>query len=131
MPSIPQSVEAARRAFVPGQAAPLTEVVEWLNLPKLAILAALVYAVNHLRKPSSQRVTEAPTVCDEKYCAPTFITHVDRPLNTLLKDQSMGAGLKVGPPNPTLQMPYAKTKSDYYREAVMSPGVRLVAHAVA
>ena len=52
---------------------------------------------------------------------------VDRPLNTLLKDQSMGAGLSLPVKNATLKVPYMKTKSDYYQEAMHHPGVRLVA----
>lgn len=130
MTSLGDFATPMHRAYVPGQAAPLTEVVEWFNLPKLVLCAAVVYAARQLMKPSSAKLVQQ-TTCDEKYCAPAYITHVDRPLNTLLKDQSLGAGLSTGPENPTLQTPYAKTKSDYYREAVMSPGVRLVAHAVA
>ena len=45
-------------------------------------------------------------------------------------DQSEGAAL-MGPPPLSLAVPYARVKSDYFTEAVQSPGVKLVAHAIA
>ena len=66
--------------------------------------------------------------CDEKYCPPKhYQTHVARPMNTLLTDQSQGAGLALGPPNVTLATPYYETKAAYRKAALQSPGVRLVA----
>ena len=126
--SLPQSVEAARRAFVPGEGSRATE---WFSLPKLALLLAGGIALRQWTRPPSKKLQKERT-CDEKYCPPeAWTTHVDRPINTLLKDQSLGAGLSLPVKNATLAVPYQKTKADYYREAMMSPGVKLVAHAVA
>lgn len=108
----------------------VTVATEWFSLPKLALLAGAGLAYHEMKKTAAQK-TQSPMGCDEKYCPPgAYVTHVDRPMNTLLKDQSMGAGLRTPPPSVSLATPYMKTKSDYYREAVESPGVRLVAHRV-
>ena len=96
----------------------------WISLPSLALMGAAAYAILQMRKPSVLKYVEE---CNEKYC---HQTHVDRPLNTLLKDQSAGAGLTVPPKSLSLRTPYEVTKNDYVREARESPGVRLVAHAV-
>ena len=116
-------------AFVPGQTGLVGAATEWINLPTIAVLAASALLYREMSKPKAQGLHQLMT-CDEKYCPPSFLTHVDRPSNTLLKDQSQGAGLSQGPGLVTLRTPYEKTKSDYHREAIMSPGVRLVAHAV-
>ena len=128
--NLPQSVEAARRAFVPGQPTTPGAVREWLSVPRVVALLAAAMMYREWMKPTAVKLEEKRT-CDEKYCPPHFQTHVDRPLNTLLKDQSLGAGLSLPLPTASLAIPYAKTKSDYYQEAMASPGVRLVAHAVA
>ena len=60
--------------------------------------------------------------CTEKYCPPMYQIQVDRPVNTVLRDDSVGG--------PTLKDAYEYTKSQYLREAKEHPGVKLVAHAV-
>lgn len=129
--NVPQLVEAPARAFVPGQADLLGTTTEWFNLPKLAALAAAAVAYREWSKRPSQKLSEPMMGCDEKYCPPAYQTFVDRPVNTLLKDQSGGAGLFVPPKKVTLKFPYQKTKMDYFKEASESPGVRLVAHTLA
>jgi len=96
----------------------------WISAPKIAVVAGLAFAAWQMRRPK----LPSRAKCQEKYC---HQTHVDKPMNTLLKDQSEGAGLTLPPKSLSLQTPYEATKRDYLREAVMSPGVRLVAHAVA
>ncbi len=103
---------------------------EMATVPNLAILAASAFIYNKMQQsPALHLRSEA--ACDEKYCPPeAYLTHVDRPLNTLLKDQSQGAGLSTPPEVATFQSAYQVTKKDYYQEAMASPGVRLVAHAI-
>lgn len=114
-------------AFVPGQGG----ASQWFNLPSIALMIAAALMYREMSKTASEKAPGKKMGCDEKYCPPgAYQTHVDRPLNTLLKDQSCGAGLKLPQQMVTLATPYMKTKSDYYREAAESPGVKLVAHAV-
>ena len=113
--------------FVPGGG---PNAVEWFNLPTIACLTAAALLWREASKTAASKVVESKMTCDEKYCPPTFQIHVDKPVNTLLKDQSEGAALS-GPTPLSLAIPYARVKSDYYNEAVQSPGVKLVAHAVA
>ena len=116
-----------------------------LSVPVLLIAGALMAAYT-VKETTEKRVTMA---CDEKYCPPTYQIHVDAPRNTLLKDQSNGAGLRLNGVlaghaatnpggrhvgllhNATMKDVYTTTKRDYFTEAVNSAGVRLVAHAVA
>ena len=95
-----------------------------LTVPNLVILATLYLAYHEMSKPSR---TKSTPECQSKYCHQTW---VDRPKNTLLKDQSRGAGL--GPSTAmSLREPYQTVANDYHQEQVMHPGVRLVAHAIA
>ena len=126
--NLPQSVEAARRAFVPGQPTTPGAVREWLSVPRVVALLAAAMMYREWMKPTAVKLEEKMT-CDEKYCPPTFQIHVDKPVNTLLKDQSEGAALS-GPTPLSLAIPYARVKSDYFNEALHSPGVKLVAHTV-
>tara|TARA_B100001250_G_scaffold228159_1_gene195829 strand:+ start:3332 stop:3748 length:417 start_codon:yes stop_codon:yes gene_type:complete len=113
--------------FVPGGG---PNAAEWFNLPTIACLTAAALLWREASKTAASKVVESKMTCDEKYCPPTFQIHVDKPVNTLLKDQSEGGALS-GPTPLSLAIPYARVKSDYYNEAVQSPGVKLVAHAVA
>ncbi len=113
-------------SFVPGGG---TNAAEWFNLPTIACLTAAALLWREAGKTAASKVVESKMTCDEKYCPPTFQIHVDKPVNTLLKDQSEGAALS-GPTPLSLAIPYARVKSDYYNEAVHSPGVKLVAHAL-
>jgi hypothetical protein len=104
---------------------------EWFNLPTIVVLGAAALAYREMSKTAAQKAPGKKMGCDEKYCPPAaYQIHVDRAVNTLLKDQSLGAGLRVPPNGVNLAMPYAKTKNDYFKEAAENPGVRLVAHAV-
>lgn len=128
--SLPRSVEATQRYYVQGSPSTLGGVTEWLTMRRVVLLAAAVLLYRRMNRRPVVR-NQKPETCDEKYCPPSaYETHVDRPMNTLLKDQSLGAGLSLPVPA-SLRVPYRKTKSDYYVEAMRSPGVRLVAHAVA
>tara|TARA_B100001248_G_C27160631_1_gene353310 strand:- start:94 stop:486 length:393 start_codon:yes stop_codon:yes gene_type:complete len=127
--------------FVPGQRSTLSI----LSVPTLLIAAALYAAY----KTKEVAATKGAMACDEKYCPPTYQIHVDAPRNTLLKDQSNGAGLRLNGVlaghaatnpggrhagtlhNATMKDVYQTTKRDYFTEAVNSSGVRLVAHAIA
>lgn len=93
-------------------------------LPHLLMLGALSLAVHEMMKP---RLSTSQPTCQDKYCMQTW---VDRPHNTLLKDQSSGAGLGTTPAT-SLREPYETVTNDYLREVALHPGVRLVAHAVA
>ena len=81
--------------------------------------------------------------CQEKYCPPNYQIHVDKPMNTLQRDDSLNIAMtdSVKFPDPskqvlghglysTLEQVYDKTKSQYFKEAHEHPGVRLVAHTV-
>lgn len=120
-------------AFNPGQ----RSLSNLLTVPTVLLVLAMV----GLAQRKEQTRKQVAMHCDEKYCPPTFQIHVDRPVNTLLKDQSGGAGLRVSgddgthskrPPTPlwTLANAYRKTKIDYLQEQATSSGVRLVAHAI-
>ena len=116
-----------RSAFVPGQAGLPAATREFVNLPRLLSAAAILFALRAYLTPASKRLAEeGAKACQGKYCQQI---HVDRPRNTLLKDQSLGAGMGVA--TGTIPDVRSKVKSDYYREQLMSPGVQLVAHKVA
>lgn len=53
--------------------------------------------------------------------------HVDRPVNTLMRDDRAPGG---GTLDQKLSAAYALSKETYFTEAHTHPGVRLVAHAV-
>ena len=93
-------------------------------------VVAMGVAVREYMRPCSEKLASAGQ-CQEKYCGNgVYQIHVDRPMHTLLKDQSLGAGLGENPPAKSLALPYAKVKSDYAREQMLSPGVKLVCDAI-
>lgn len=114
--------------FVPGQATPLTVAREWASVPKALMLAALAMGVREYLKPPSKVVVNAKA-CQSKYCKSEI--WVDRPINTLNKDQSMGVGLSRPSQMPWVGAVGKQVKSDFAREQLMSPGVQLVARSVA
>lgn len=94
-----------------------------LNVPQILLLLTMAAVAYHSQTP----LPLEPIKCQEQFCN---LIHVDTPKNTLLKDQSMGQGL--GYPRRTgFKTVYDKVKTDYQREQLASPGVRLVAHTVA
>lgn len=97
-----------------------------------AVGVALMVGLELSRSKGSRAFGKSPTVnCQEKYCPPrNHITFVDRPDKTLMKDQSLGAGLANPPQGVTLATPYEVTKKSYLQEALTSPGVKLVCHKV-
>ncbi len=93
-------------------------------VPKIAAILTLAYMVNKSLEPPLKRQIES---CAHKYCPTNVEIHVDRPLNTQLKDQSLGSGLAVPLKMPGVWDVYRKVTTDYHKEAFLSPGVRLVA----
>ena len=95
------------------------------------MLAAAVILSSQLGNSDAKEAARGVQMkCQEKYCPPNFQVQVDRALNTLSRDDSLGTGLRLGIERPTLNDLYNYTKGMYYREAHEHPGVRLVAHTV-
>ena len=97
-----------------------------MNIPQLtAAIAVPVLAYQYLKPHSSASLAKtvgSSSVCQEKYCPPSFLIHVDRAVNTLNRDDTRGG--------PTMAATYEYTKSVYAKEAAEHPGVQLVAHTV-
>mgnify|MGYP004388941413 CR=1 FL=1 len=102
-----------------------------MNVPFLtasALGAFLLYEMNRgmtPREAATSALTPGPMMgaCTEKYCPPNYLIHVDKPVNTVLRDDTLGGA--------TLSGAYQYVKSQYLKEAREAPGVRLVAHTVA
>jgi len=94
-----------------------------VSAPQIALLAAIGSAMY------SWPTKTLPKECQSKYC--TTEMWVDKPMNTLLKDQSLGVGLGRPAYLPGPQTVEMKVQSDYIRAMMQSPGVGLVAHAIA
>ena len=93
-----------------------------MNVPLLtagALGTFLLYQMN--RGPTASEASEA-IACTEKYCPLNHTIHVDRAVNTALRDDTKGG--------PTLSGAYHHVKSQYLKEAREAPGVKLVAHTV-
>lgn len=111
-------------------------------LPVLAATVALGITANILFNPSKNAARGVQLTCQEKYCEPLYQIHVDKPMNTLMRDdrpwvpvdQRGGAssqfGMATATPALTLKAAYHLSKQTYYEEAHTHPGVRLVAHTV-
>lgn len=93
-------------------------------LPTLVTLVTLAALLTNRQPPV---LTKPEVECQEKYCVEVF---VDAPKNTLLKDQSQGAGLRAAPVA-SLRRVYETVKRDLHKETVLSPGLKMVAHAIA
>ena len=92
-------------------------------------MTALSVAGYHLLKsPTTDLLEESHKICNQKYCAPTYQIHVDRAQNTLMRDDRPG---RMGSLSSQLLSAYKMSKHTYQQEANVSPGVALVAHAVA
>ena len=81
-------------------------------------------------KSDVKRVVQQKPVCNSKWCDATNMW-VDTWRRTQLMDQSGGAGMSIPKQLPTRMSVYNRIESDYARDQMTSPGVRLVAHAVA
>ena len=99
-----------------------------MSLPQIAAVAALSLAGMIVSKqPSRDAARGVAKVCQEKYCEPLYQIHVDRPINTLMRDDRARPAVSL---NNGIAAAYALSKDTYFAEAHMHPGVRLVAHAV-
>ena len=96
-----------------------------MNVPILAA-AALggTYLYQQNKAPTADQLTaESLETCSSRRCPPKFFPiHVDRPMNTVLRDDTLGGD--------SLQGAYRYVKQQYAKEARESPGVNLVAHTV-
>lgn len=105
-----------------------------VNLPLIALAAAaatlMLGGVSLPGRAAQEAARGVQMKCQEKYCPPNYQIQVDRALNTLGTDQSLGKGLRVGEAKPSLLKVYNSGKQRFYREAHEHPGVRLVAQAV-
>ena len=99
---------------------------EVLTAPRVALALAVAVAVKEYLRNPAERVASADQ-CQEKYCKEIF---VDNPLNTLMTDQSLGAGLGRGS-KPSLQMIYRSQKDQLKRDQLTNPGVQLIARSKA
>jgi hypothetical protein len=110
-------------------------------LPTLAAIGALGLAANILFSPSREAARGVQLTCQEKYCEPLYQIHVDKPVNTLMRDDRPWVpvnqrgnpskfGLATATPALTLKAAYDLSKQRYYEEAHTHPGVRLVAHTL-
>jgi hypothetical protein len=99
-----------------------------MSVPQLAAIAALSLAgFIYSQQPAREAARGVQQTCQEKYCPPTYMIHVDRPVNTLMRDDRAPSG---GTLDQKLAAAYALSKDTYFTEAHSHPGVRLVAHAV-
>ncbi len=104
--------------------------LESISLPRVMLAVAVATVLLTHKTPAKQAAVKSAGACQTRYCNATDM-FVDKPMNTLLKDQSLGVGLKVTKQLPGPGMIQAKIKSDLEREQLLSPGVNLVAHAIA
>lgn len=106
-----------------------------ISLPLIALAAATLMLGPSLLATEGQvgamdAARGVQMKCQEKYCPPSFQIQVERAINTLATDQSLGKGMRVGESQPSLFKVYNSGKERYYREAHEHPGVRLVAASV-
>ena len=106
-----------------------------VSLPLIALAAATLMLGPSMMAPQGQAeamdaARGVQMKCQEKYCPPSFQIQVDKPINTVATDQSLGKGMRVGEPQPSLFKVYNSGKERYYREAHEHPGVQLVAASV-
>jgi len=112
----------------PGQYSLATKA--YMSMPMLALGLATAAVIYGYPTPAKTLASQSAGACQSRYCGPTEM-FVDNPKNTLLKDQSLQAGLGQPRPLPSRAAVYQKLKYDFEREQVRSPGVALVAHQVA
>ena len=92
-----------------------------LNLPMIVIVGgvALAYNQREILFPDPSTAQACNRECNPMWKA----IHVDRAVNTTLRDDTLGG--------PTLTGAYNYVKTQYQKEARTNPGVLLVGHAVA
>ena len=129
---VPIPAGTFNRAYRAGQASIGAATSEWLSIPRLAVLAAIASALYAWPRPVKTLATTGggAGVSQTKYSAPGMEMWIDRPLNTDLKDQSLGVGLGRPRTLPNPPLVEKKLRSDFVKEQMRAPGVRLVAHAV-
>ena len=101
--------------------------------PRILMLAGAVAVASYLMtRPVALKLVETggAKVCQSRYCQVGTEMFVDSCKNTLLKDQSMGTGLQRPQKLPGPAEVQANIQNDLTREQLLSPGLRLVAHAV-
>tara|TARA_Y100000401_G_scaffold76997_1_gene62717 strand:- start:108 stop:449 length:342 start_codon:yes stop_codon:yes gene_type:complete len=108
-------------------------------VPTLAMLGLAGLTLYHMSRPQSasdlassvhansalttgQHAMGAGTSTCSRNCTPMHQIWLDTPVNTVLKSS---------PQNLTLEQVYKQQRAQYAKEASESPGVNLVAHAVA
>ena len=100
-----------------------------MALPQIAAMTALSVVGYHLLKsPTTDLLEESHYGCNHKYCPPTYQIQVDRAQNTLMRDDRSATMESV---SSQLEAAYRLNEHTYAQEALKSPGVALVAHAVA
>lgn len=99
---------------------------EIISLPKLGLAMIALAILYGYPTPAAAVAQKAAGVCQSKYCGPREM-FVDTPLNTLLKDQSLGAGLSILPQLPSATAVNEGIKSDLRREQQTSVGVNMMA----
>ena len=98
-----------------------------MNVPSLTATAAAAFILFEMaRAPTAKEVARSSAVgnkCNSSECPPLFQIQVDRPQNTVLRDDTKGGS--------TLKGAFQHVKSTYLKEAHEHPGVRAVAHTIA
>ena len=94
-----------------------------------AILAYLLSMPKQIQQPKPKQEGKPRGPCQSKYCYGEM--WVDKPKNTEMKDQSLGAGLRRPEKLPRFADVERKLGEDYFENALRSPGVNLVAREVA
>ena len=122
---IPVPVPFSTFGQVGGTAKSLTSLV---SVPRIALLMAIAAAFWGWPTATKKLVKSSGTH-QGKYLVPTYLW-VDKATNTLLKDQSLEAGLGRPRTLPNIVEVHSKLNHDYTKEQLRAPGVRLVAHTV-
>ena len=97
---------------------------------QLAIAGALAMGAYHLfLHPVQTKANEVQGACQDEYCEPFHEIWVDKASHTLRRDDRPAntSGLTL---DQILKQTYDLTKATFREEAICSPGVNLVAHAV-
>ena len=112
----------------PAAGGNLANLAATISTPRVMIGLALL-AWMYGMPTNSQRIAKTHGACQGKWCDATNMW-VDTPERTQMLDESMGAGMLVRKTPATPQMVYQNLTSKYMMDQALSPGVRLVAHAV-
>ena len=94
-----------------------------MNVPLLAAAALGATSVYQVIRPqTASSLAKNLEKCNQRHCAPAEQIFIDKPINTLMRDDRGTAR--------TTQQIYQQQKRQFRREAAQSPGVNLVAHSV-